>query len=251
MKKTDFLFSRISLAVIVPAILFLFSCTNFFSTSWGAWATRDSASLIPKVTVDNVSELTQAFEDDPDASLELLRKIKDEAANLTGDELSQMQSAALEVAVNSAGLGQAIINAAGNLDTFDDPGSARDILLNAINGMSNLEETGDLLSTLLPSPPSDPRSPDPAADAEWIAFTESATANDLAMAAVVLLLGEASKNSGGNFDDYLDNKIPSPSDPNTTREQAQAMAIVATLGTRVDQVTGPLRNILDHLNLLI
>ena len=66
------------------------------------------------------------------------------------------------------------------------------------------------------------------------------------MAAIVLILGEAAK-TGGDFNAFINDYT----DGNTTRELAQAMALVSVLEDRVDQVSeGPLRNILMNLYMI-
>ena len=198
----------LSFFVMMAGLLF-FSCTNFFSNSWASWAARDYNSLIPNVTAGNVSNLASLFEDDPDGSLALLKKIQSAVnGNPSAADLLILQSAALEVAVNSVGLVNGMLAAAGNMSDFDNVDDARSILDAALNAMSNLEEAGSLLAAILPNPPAinsgsgtlDENDPEYGA---FMNFAKSASADDLAMAAVVLLLGEASK-FAGDLDEFLE-----------------------------------------------
>ena len=253
MKGKKILHARIQKAIIILLSgLFLFSCTDFFSTSLFPWAARDPGSFIPEVTLDNLEELKQLFEDDPEASLALLKKIRDaaKAQGLSEDEINQLLAGALGTAVNSAGLGQAVLGAVGSMSNFGDMSDeeVREALFGSIANLSNLEETSSILSDMLPEPGTPP-----AFSQEFRDFTDSASADDLAMAAVVLLLGAAVEVAEGDFNQFLDDPVSIWNTiPNPTREMAQAMAVISALDGREDELSegSALANILEHLNLI-
>ena len=229
-----------------------FSCTDFFTTSLFPWASRNPNDIIPKVTKDNVDDLIELFENDPDGSLALLKKIKDAAGEASGDEKNQLLGAALEAAVNASGLGQAIISAAGNINNLKDEEDVRGMLLETMDKLTNLEETSAILSGMLPKPGDYPDHPNP----EFLEFCDKAKTEDLAMAAVVLLLGVASKSCDGDFNALLDDPLKFLDNKNLdfkdSVELAQAMALVAAIKGKDEilEKDSPLRNILEHLNLI-
>ena len=243
------------LLAIIPAAAVIISCTDFFSTSWAPWAARDPNKLIPAITADNVDELIAMAGNDPNLSLAVLQKIRQGIKDSSGDEKLKLQTAALEAAANSVGIGQSVLGAAGQLTNLggDDPeGMAKDMVISAINGLQNLESTcGALLDSLpMPANPADP-----AADAAFMAFANKANADDLAMAAVILIAGEAKKQMKTmEPDDYIDElgeKIVD-GDPSLTGSEnlAQAMAIASVLEDRADEISGPLKDVLLGLKLI-
>jgi hypothetical protein len=237
MMKTRHLYSgRVFFPVFLTATgLLLFSCTQFFSTSWAPWAAREYDKLIPAVTADNVDQLTSIYENDPDGSLALLKKIQE--SQESSDESSPvLEAAALKAAVNSIGLVSAIAGVAGDLSGWDDSTDFKGIFENALNGMKNLEDASAALFEILPG------IDDPGFD-DFIAF---ASADDLAMGAVVLLLGEVSANVDFDdpdaFNDFLESL---PDNQNIQLAKALVEASIA----KGDELSGPLRDILDNLNL--
>jgi hypothetical protein len=221
-------------AFIAAAGLLLFSCTQFFSTSWASWAARDPAQLIPAVTRANVNDLVKSFEDDPDGSFALLKKIKEAHDGAASPEL---EVAALKAAINSVDLINAIVGVVGelsNLGNFDNPDEVRNIIEKALGGMKNLEAVGETLSAILPAPNS----------SDFDNFVNAASVEDLAMGAIVLLLGEASKQDADNLEDFLENpdKYLSASDTWKLAQEMVAQAIVKG-------ITGLLGDVLDYLSL--
>jgi len=220
-------------------LFFLSSCTDFFSTSWAKWAVRDPSKLIPNVTLGNVNDLIDMAENDPGLSFEVLQKIAEAAAKASGDEKAGLQAAAVGAAVNAVGLGQTIIGVAGDLANIDtgNTDDAKSLAISAINNMPNLEGTGDALYNMLPSPGSD----------EFDRFVENASAEDLAMAAVLLLAGDAKKN-GGDSDDYENYVDGFRDDPSPQAELAIALA--ESIKTKPDaELPSSIQSILDGLNL--
>ena len=247
---------RIHYRYIIPMLLAVLtafsSCSDFFSNSWAKWAARDPNKLIPRVSLDNIDDLLKMAENDPDLSLAILKKLKNAADGASSDEdKAKLQSAALEAAINAVGLGQAVISTAGKLTGLngDDPETeAKDLIVDAINGLTNLEETSAALISVLP----------PVGSPEFDNFASTASANDLAMAATVLVAGEAKKqadNFDGDFNEYLDDlesriRSGDPEDLEESENLAQAMALAAALVGRQDELDSSLLNALSGLGLL-
>jgi len=236
------------------------SCTDFFSSSWARWASRDPDKLIPAVTVGNVDDLKAKAENNPDLSLSVLKKIQDAANSATGSDKLKLQSAALGAATNAVGLGQAVLGAAGALTSLSgDPQTqiddAKNMVLNAINSLQNLDAASTALVSIVP----DPYDADGNITPEFQAFSDTASADDLAMAAAVLIAGQAKTyvNDAANSDDPADyianlgDRIDGTStDPLTDPENyARAMALAAAAVNRSDELSGPLQDVLSGLNL--
>jgi hypothetical protein len=221
-------------AVLVAAGL-VCSCTEFFSTSLAPWAARDASSLIPPVTTGNVNDLITGSENNPDMSLAVLKKIQDAVNGASAEEASSLQAAALQAASNASGIGPVLLNKAGNIsDVVNNPDSARDMVVDAINEMPNLKETGEALAAVLPEPGT------PAFDA----FVEKASADDLATAAAVLLAAEA-KDKDADFINNFD-----PAAANTSSAQL-AVALGTAASKKFDEgdSSGRFKDILGGLNL--
>ena len=226
------------------------SCTDFFSTSLAPWAARDPNKLIPAVTTGNVKDLITQAENDPDLSLAILKKIQSAANGASGQDLQTLQNASLEAAVNAAGLGQAVLGTASNLSKIDfsaeetTAADVQDIILKAVGSLSNLDSTGQALLAILP---------DPKDTETFNAWAENAPADDLAMAAVVLIAGEINKQNftdSYGIDDYLSDLDPTLQNPEQTDNEnmAMALALATAIGDR-DDISGPLKNVLDGLKL--
>ena len=207
------------------AILLMFtSCTDFFSNSMAPWAARDPDRLVPAVTTGNLDELMALTENSPDMSLALLKRLEKAASGASGESRQQFQEAALEVSVNAAGLGQAILGAASDLSAIDSA-NAQDLFIDAIDSMKNLDASAELLFDIIDD------------DFEM----DAADPDNLAMAAVILLAGEAKKSP--DTSDYITFFPPSPSTPEVNR--ALQMADVAK-----DGVSETFKEILTALNLI-
>jgi hypothetical protein len=214
--------------------LFFFSCTDFFTTSLASWAKRDPSSLIPPVTTGNVKELIELTESDPDMSLALLKNIDSAGAN------PDLQAAALQVAANASGLGTAILQHTDDINNINE-NNAKDIVIDALNGLSNVAETGTVLGQILP----DPSSTEPADIAAWDNFVAASSAEDLAMAAAVLLAAEA-KNAPKGASDYIEDF-----DPTTPATPTEKLAIsLATAAKDKPSTGGFLEDLLKGLNLI-
>jgi hypothetical protein len=223
----------------------LVSCTEFFSTSLAPWAARDPDKLIPAVTTGNVDDLIAMTENNPDMSLSVLKKIEDAVNNASGDAKAALQAAALEAAVNATGMGSAVLN---NVDkvTTATADNAKDLVIDAIGDMKNLEAACDTLMSILPTPP--PITVPPTSDPDFDAFTANAKPEELAMAAAMLLAGELNKQD--DPEDFIDNFDPKTAAPGSSANLAAALALVAAIDYDTVQDNGPLRQLLDGLNLL-
>ena len=230
-------------SVVLKALVFgsvlasLASCTGFFSTSLAPWAARDPASLVPPVDTGNVGELIQKSENDTDMSLEVLKKIKDAAKKAGPGEASTLQAAALKAASNASGMGSALLQQAGKVsELMNNAGSAADLVADTLGKMDNLVPAGENLAAILP-PPGTP---------EFSAFVEKAGAEDLAIAAVVILAAEA-KNAGDSkdyFNSFNTNTVSGPRE-----ELALELAKAAAAKPAEDGLSGTLKDILDSLSL--
>jgi hypothetical protein len=210
------------------AVLF-FSCSDFFTTSLASWAQRDPSSLIPPVTTGNVKELIELTESSPDMSLALLKGILDAGTN------PELQVASLQIAANASGLGAAIFQHADDISNINAT-NAKGIVVDALNSLSNVVEAGTVLEDILPSPGT------PA----WDAFVAASGAEDLAMAAMVLLAGKAK--DSGNPEGYISAFPTLPITPGSPEEMAKELA-----GAARNNYSGGgfLEGILKGLNLII
>ena len=239
---------RFFLLVLMIAVLLL-SCTDFFSNSWASWAARDPDKLVPTVTAGNVDELIAISENNTDLSLAVLKKIGNATKGASGDDLLKLQKAALGAATNAVGLTQAVLSTVkdlGNIDLTDpnETDQVKQIVLDAIGSMKNLDSTSTVLLAILPVP-DDLNNPDSAFN-EW---ARGAKADDLAMAAVVLIAGDVKDKNIETIEDigdYIDGLNSGTSD---NAEMALALALATTLNNRVDELSDSLKNVLNGLNL--
>jgi hypothetical protein len=210
-------------------------CSNIFSTSLAPWAARDPSTLIPDVTADNVWDLIDLAEGDPDLSLELLREIGSAVSGASGNDRAELQAAGLAAAINASELGEELLR---NLHGIGDLTGEAEIkaLINGVLGSAgNLIPAGDTLAGMLPSTPS-PGNP------EFDAFAAAASGDDLAMAAAVLLASEAKK-TGDNVEDMPGTYAST----NTTIALAKALA---TAANNKPDVSDSIRDILGYLDLI-
>jgi hypothetical protein len=189
---------KIIISGLLASLIFV-SCTDFFTTSWGEWAARDPASLIRKVTASNVDELISMSENNPDLSLEVLKKISNAAGSASGTEKTKLQTAAVTAAVNASNLTTTLMNNVSNVSALEDADAVKALVTNTLNSMNNLAPAADNLAAVLP---------DPADTGAFEAFVDSASADDLALAAALILAGEAKKS--GNLDDFSNYNSSNP-----------------------------------------
>jgi hypothetical protein len=181
------------LAFIIPVVFILSSCTDVFSTSWGSALKRDPDKLIPQVTSSNVKELLEASLGDPGFATTLLGKINDSVKTTQGEEKAALQDAGLKAAANASGLTNSILNNAEALlksggGNIEDIKNTVDGILRDMNGEA-LQQIAGNLQTILK-------------DKNTYQAKNKAPDEDLAVAAIVLLLADAKK--AENLDAYLD-----------------------------------------------
>ncbi|MDR2096523.1 MAG: hypothetical protein LBP76_13555 [Treponema sp.] len=188
----------IGLTLVAALGFSLISCegvTGFFSSSWGEGLKRDPANLMGDVKPSNVKEMVSTFAGDSEASKALLKKIVDAAANATGQDKADLQSAGLTAAVNASGLGTTILSSAGAfLNDDDDDETQRDKLTDVLNDLPDVQDIAGDIGTLFQSRPMGDIYPN---------IDENA-GNDLVMAAVICLLGDYQGQEGEGLEKYMD-----------------------------------------------
>jgi hypothetical protein len=185
--KANIFRRRIAVLLIgIAAAGLLGSCADFFTTSWGkGFARENKPNLLKnvKVSAANVDELVLTVAGDPNASLELLKKISETLKDpkLSAADAAKLRGAALTTSLNAIDLtGSALtglLDAVGGDMTNGD--GLVDVFNTAISGFANLGETGDTLTAIFKD----------AKDKDF----EKASGGDLALASVVILLSEAKK----------------------------------------------------------
>jgi hypothetical protein len=211
MKAINF-FSLLTLVFAVFA-----ACTDFFTTSLASWAQRDPSSLIPPVTKDNIAELIELTENDPAQSLALLKKI----AGTNPRNNPVFQTAALQTAANASGLGAAIMKNVGDIGSMTEE-KARAIVAGTVKNMSNLAETSKILQSILPDVNAPGFNPD--TDPAWQSFVNNSSAENLGLAAAVILASVASTKPDPAF--YFANFDPDYPDPGPEKFAVQ-LAVAA------------------------
>jgi hypothetical protein len=226
----------------VPILVCLFaSCTEFFSTSLAPWAARDPSALIPSVDPGNVQDLITQAENNPDLSLALLKGIQDGLNSASEAEAASLRAAALAAAANASGLGASVLNRAGDITgAIGDPENAKQLVTDAINDMQNLQDTSDTLTAILPDPDTDPDG--------FNAFVDSSNANDLAMAAAVLLAAEAKKHDDDTA--YMESFDPDSNSLTPSEKMTINLAKAAADKFEQEGTDSPLKGVLDGLNLI-
>jgi len=233
MRKLDRRRDVLALMSLLALALLPLSCRQFFSTSLASWAARDSSALVPDITTDNIDELLALSASDPEMALAVLEGIEDAIAGADADEQAELQAAALVAASSASGVGPAILENAGDvLETLDSGEDTViiDMVAEAIGGLDQLADTSTALLAILPDPATEPA-----------AFVAEASAEDLAMAAVVLLAAEAQ--AAPDVGTYIDTYTPVQDTLAVELAEAAAAAYAAEGGT------GPLADILASLNL--
>jgi hypothetical protein len=219
------------------AAAMLVSCTDFFSTSLATWASRDPDKIVPGVNAGNVDELIAMAKNDTDLSLAVLKKIRNAVdSDASEGDKAKLQCAAVTAAVNAVGLGQAVLGVLDDLGAIEGDDNIRELVMDSLDGMKNLEEAASVLYTILPSPDS------PA----FNSYVSEASAIDLAMAAVILLAGEVKQKSVNERDAYIMGFDPDQT--NTDIEQL-AVKLAQEAFARQDELSGPIGDALAGLNL--
>jgi hypothetical protein len=210
------------LTFIIPAVLTLSSCVDVFSTSWGSALKRDPDKLIPQVTASNVEDLLEASLGDTDFATTLLGKISDSVETARGDEKAALQDAGLKAAANASGLATSILDNAGTLlkgseGDITDIQTTIDAILKDINGEDLQQIAADLRAILNNETINTYKAKTKASD------------EDLAVAAIVLLLADAKKT--GNLNSYL-NQFANRKDVNPTENEKKAILLAGVIAER-------------------
>jgi hypothetical protein len=172
----------------------------------------------------------------------VLKGINNAVKKASGGDKIKLQGAALEAAVNASGLGGSVLNKAGELSSVDSPEKAKDMVIDAVNGMKNLDQTSVVLGSILPDPDADPEG--------FKTFTDAADPNDLAMAAAVLLASEGKKHTDDSSEalsDYVDNFDASGAELNPSEKLAVKLAEEAS--KKSDGLNSSMKDLLDGLHL--
>jgi hypothetical protein len=193
----------------------LVSCTDFFSTSLAPWAQRDRTNLNIKVTASNVDKLIADYGNDPDTSLAVLKGIEKAVKNASGQDKLDLESAALEAAVNAAGLGNTVLGKSSEIFDAIDSGTSADVtnlVTDIMDSLDNLDASASALIGALPDP----------SDAAFAAFIANSQPDKLALAAAVLLAAEAEKAGGASG--YVTGFTGTATAGNKNEEMAVAIA---------------------------
>ena len=229
--------SRIGI-ILLTCFLSFGSCTQFFSTSLAKWSARDHSKDVPIITVGNVEDAIQKAENDPNLSLTILKGIDEALKTANEDEASALRAAALGAAANAAGLGHVVLNQLMNIPgALQDPENAIDLVVTIIGELKNLKEAGDALVAILPEPGT------PAFDA----FVEKASAEDLAVAAALILLASEAQNHD-DAEDYLNNF--DPNDPLAELTEAETFAVKLAEAAIAKGMDDKFKDLLSGLNLV-
>jgi hypothetical protein len=200
---------------LLLSLLFV-SCTDFFTTSWASWAARDPSNLIRNVSAGNVDEYITMAENNPDLSMEVLNGIGGAIGSASGEDKTKLQNAAVTAAVNASDLTNTLMNNVAEISNLENADDVKDLIAGTLNDMNNLTPASDALTAILP---------DPGDTEAFDAFTASASAEDLAMAAALILAGEAKKSGEEIFTDYETAAIPPESQHAV--DLAEALAVAA------------------------
>jgi hypothetical protein len=225
MKKTMVLGLLLSLVFV--------SCTDFFTSSWGKWAARDPSSLIRNVTASNVDEYITMAENNPDLSLEVLQRINEAMGSASEEGKIKLQNAAVTAAVNASNLTNTLMNNVTEVSNLENADDVKGLIADTLGGMDNLAPASDALTAILP---------DPDDTGAFDAFTASASADDLALAAALILAGEAKKGGEEIFTDYENATIPPES-----QDAVDLAEALATAALDKQPAGGESSNLLDLL----
>ncbi|GHV67713.1 hypothetical protein AGMMS49928_05360 [Spirochaetia bacterium] len=104
--------------------LLLGSCDNIFSTTWGTPREYDPSKIT--LSPDNLDAWVEQARKDPKLADAVLKKIKEKVDGATGAEKAKFQDAGVAMAVESAGIGNAIMGHLEDaLDLADESGDGQ------------------------------------------------------------------------------------------------------------------------------
>jgi len=233
------------IAALVSIVLSVVSCQQFFTTSLGDAFARDSKDLVPKVSANNAADLAAETDGDAAASLELLDGLTDLIADADAEDKADLVAVALDVSSSASGVESAVLEESDELldilqnGDLDDPAVQEDVydlIDDALAGLDNLSESADAIVDIFS---------DPHVSIQDVAAASSA--EDLAMAAVMLLASEASQATAG-VSSYIDD-FDAEGELTPTEALAVALAEAAAEKYEEEGGEGPLADLLDTLNL--
>ena len=235
------------LASLVIGLAFL-SCQNVFTASLAKPFARDPSSLVPKVTAGNAAKVADQVKADPDASLEVLTDLSTLVLNATGTKKTELAVLALDVSASASGVGGSLMQTLSQKENtdllkdgnFDDPETKTKLYAaidNALAGMNNLGDSASALEDILTTP-----------GVSVDTIKETASAEQMAMAAIVLLSNNAS--SGGGVSTYVDTLgSTADADLSASEKLAKDLAAAAAAKYEAEGGSGPLADVLKSLNL--
>ncbi|MDR1784932.1 MAG: hypothetical protein LBR23_00470 [Spirochaetaceae bacterium] len=109
MMKQKILFALAGVFLVIG----LTGCDDFFSTTWGVKRGYDSSKI--ELTLDNLQDLVDAAEGNPELAEALAKAIIKKIGQTSGTERAKYQEAGIDAAIEQAGLGTAIVNSAMSL----------------------------------------------------------------------------------------------------------------------------------------
>jgi hypothetical protein len=236
------------LAAACAAVVSLSSCQNFFTTSLGEVFARDPEDLVPKVTASNAEEVAETVKSDPDASLAVLESLSELVSKAsTTEKKAELATLALEVSANASGVSGAFLDTFadktdllkdGDFENEDTKAELFSVIDDALSGLDNLDDSAENLETILTS------------GVSVDTVKETASADQMAMAAIVLLSNNATSTGTGSVSDYVDEL----GDKDVAeRSESETLAIdlaeAAKAKYAAEGGTGPLADILNALNL--
>jgi hypothetical protein len=189
-----------------------------------------------------VDQLLADYGNDSDVSLAILNGIEDAVKGASGQDKLDLQSAALEAAVNAVGLGNTVLNKFDDiLDTVDSGGDVLGLVENVIDSLDNLNVASSALLGTLPDPDSDPTA--------FSDFVSNSKPDKLALAAAVLLASEAEKKGGA--EGYINAFDPvAPATPNEAMAVAIAGQIASSYVSTGNDTDEIIQNMLKELKLI-
>jgi hypothetical protein len=233
-------------AAVIPFLCILMtassftSCQDFFSSSLFPWAARNSSSLIPPVTADNVDELIKMAENNPDLALAVLKGIQKGLKGASFSEAGRLRAAAIRAAVNAVAIGPSLLGNLGEVSASMNQDKAVKFVTDAVGDMKNLSAARDILAAITPDPQKDKKAFD--------AFISAAEAEELAIASLTFIAAEA-KDKGDNMNDYVAS-FDSSRTLSVPEKLAVRFAAEAVLKTDEKKYNGSLRSLLEGLNLI-
>jgi hypothetical protein len=226
-------------------VLSFASCQEFFTTSLASSLARDPADLVPTVTEKNAAELAELTSGDADASLILLDGLTAVIADASAAEKVDLAVLALGVATSASDLESTLLESSSDLLNLLTAGTLDDVAVyalveDALSGLGNLSESAAALTAIFT-----------ASGAPSInAIAATASAEDMAMAAIMLLSSAASADSGG-VSSYIGAFDPTSVTLTATEQLAVDLATAAATKYAADGGTGALADMLSTLNLTV